>query len=345
MFFVTHYLGSNIVDLFALTVAQTNHEAFASFQKQAPPPPPAAQKSSGSRITREELERQNLARRYQLLAADQAAVMHADQEALEKVTKKKKVAEATLEFAKVGEKNEEDTMPAGDDVAKSTTEHQESNELIAQEDEDRKLPGMPEESQDTLYTASKSNGDGVGKNELFAAFKTPALPPIESQDTFHTAKSEYSKETNEPNRSSIETAQSPTILHDGNTAKKRKAEDHRESLATAASTIVLHDGNTAQKRAESDRTPRRSGRHLPFFNEGHDQKAPPETAPTGDANENVEFGGGLSQQSSVVSKDSDQSHSDGAVDPASSPKKEIEVGSVVMVQSRTWPGINKHGGK
>lgn len=297
---------------------------------------PAVQKSSGNRITREELERQNLARRYQLLAADQAAVMHADQEALEKVTKKKKVAEATLEFAKIGQKNEDDDKPVGEDT-----------ELIdSRVDKGHNLPGMPEESQDTFYTASKSDGERAGKNELFSASRLHVLPPIESQDTYHTAKSGFSKETKQHNRSSIETTQSPTILHNGNTAKKAKAVDHRESLATAASTIVLHDGNTAQKRAEGDRTPRRSGRHLPFLDEGNDRAQPETAAPknNGGANEEVEFGGVLSQQSSVVSEDSDHCRTNGAVEPVSSSKEEIQVGSVVMVQSRTWPGINKHGG-
>lgn len=150
----------------------------------------------------------------------------------------------------------------------------------------------------------------------------------------------HSKEANQYARASIETAQSPTVLHDGNTAKKerladseKEVPDNRQSWATVASTVVLHDGNTAQKKAEVDRTPRRSGRHLPFLDDDNEQAS----------NDEVEFA--ASPHSLGVDDKSAQKPQSDANKTTSTLKRTIEVGSVVIVQPRTWPGINKHGGE
>jgi hypothetical protein len=348
------------------SVAQSNHQAFASLQKlQAPPP--ATLKSSGNRITKEELERLNMTRRYQLLAADQVAVMQADKEALEKVTRKKQmVVEATLEFAgkNTGEtaaclQSKVDNKNADTSGAADVQIFDDGKKLAALEEEDRKIPAImaPKESQDTFYTALKSNNDEVGKKDLVSASIPPSLPPIESQETFHTAKSEYSKATNQPVRYSVATAPSPIILHDGNTAKKEKQGDletervdNRHSLATAASTIVLHDGNTVEKKKadNADHTPRRSGRYLPLTGEADVPKATELGAGIGDSNEETDFGQGFvaSQQSFAANEDlSPKLLDDKNESSLSIVNREVIVGSVVMVQSRTWPGINKHGGE
>ena len=300
-------------------------------------------------MTKEEMDQINMTRRYRLLAEDQAAVMQADKEALEKVAKKKKmVAEATLEFAGKCDIDEGENGR----VEKEGAESEAVDDTLNETKEKVPTAKAPEESQDTFYTASKSNSGGAGKKDTTMPH---ILPPIESQDTFHTAKSEYSKVINRSLRESIATAPSPVVLHDGNTAKKDRQVAlkepglfNRESLETAASAIVLHDGNTVEKKkiTDADGTPRRSGKYLPYSEEN--LEAVPTLNECSPRVEEVEFGAGrvASQQSSVVSADSAPEPSGRINVTSSSPvKRDIVVGSVVVVQSRTWPGINKHGGR
>jgi len=285
------------------TVAQSNHEAFASLQKlQAPVH--VARKSSGNRMTKEEIERLNITRRYKILAEDQVAVMQADKEVLEKVTTTKNtIALATLEAIKGGEKNEE---------------------YSKERNHKRPPEATPKALDETFSTTNKSRNEEcqVDKNDLVSSAIPPSLPPNEFEDTSHTIKPELLKETESTQfqRESIATATSPTILHDGNTAKKDKPANLKEniesrySLSTAASTILLHDGNTAKKSiSRLHYTPRKSDRYSPPSDKD-DQKV---------------------TEAALGDKQS----------PPSLSNRDIVVGSIVMVQSRTWPGINRHGGK
>ena len=351
------------------TVAQSNHEAFASFQKlQAPPPTgAAAQKSSGSRMTREELEQLNLTRRYQLLANDQAAVMQADKEALEKAMKKKvMLAEATLEFAGIKNveskcdlqedskddlhDNKKTAASAGDVEADMDTKSKLMDVMLSEEHQKMPSAVAPKESQDTFYT---SNNQVAGKKDSAAI--PPAIPPIESQETFHTAKSEHTRET-QPPRESVATAPSPTIIRDGNTVKKGRTEEleaelvdnNRHSLATVESTVVIHDGNTVEKKkTETDQTPRRSGKYLPLSAEADDQDATDAESSydNGDTNKDAELVGGESHQSPIISERTESTSPEKTKPSSSSENREIVVGSIVLVQARTWPGINKQGGE
>lgn len=316
-------------------------------------------------MTREELEQLNLTRRYQLLANDQAAVMQADKDALEKAMKKKvMLAEATLEFAGIKNmdnkgdvleeskddlhENKKTVASTGDAEADMETR---SKSLDAVSEENQKMSSAVawKESQDTFYI---SNNQEAGKKDSAAI--PLAIPPIESQDTFHTAKSEHTKET-QPPRESVATAPSPTIIHDGNTVKRGRPEkleadqiDNRQSLATVESTVIFHDGNTVKKKkTETDQTPRRSGKYLPLSADADDQKATEasSTNDNGDTNEDVEFEGLESPQSLIMSERNASRPLDETKLPSSSETREIVVGSIVLVQSRTWPGINKHGGE
>lgn len=305
-------------------------------------------------MTKEELEILNRTRRYQILARDQEAVVQADEEVVEKIARKKKmVAEETAAFTFNGDvkKTPAEGVEGGHDTAFAESS---MNDNI-------KLPTA--ESHDTFHTAKKI----VNKADYDR--KMPAvMDPIESQDTsFHTAKSECSSKDAKQPRSSIATASSPTILHDGNTAKKAKSNERiaskrigeggsrNQSFSTACSPIVVQDGNTVQKKARSennDATPRRSGN---FWNiqtkDKASQKNPRTAADNSDnPNEDVEFNGGAfvaSQQSSIVSEESGRGdlENDGELkSPSKEQNKEIVKGSIVMVEARTWPGINKPGG-
>ena len=366
LLYFDHFATTDFYELL-YAVAQSNHEAFASFQKlQAPPPPgAAAQKPSGNRMTREELEQLNLTRRYQLLANDQAAVMQADKDALEKAMKKKvMLAEATLEFAGIQnmdnkgdvlEESKDDqhenkkTVASTGDAEADMETRSKSLDAVSEENQKMSSAAARKESQDTFYT---SNNQEAGKKDSAAI--PLAIRPIESQDTFHTAKSEHTKETQLP-RESVATAPSPTIIHDGNTVKRGRPEkleadqiDNRQSLATVESTVIFHDGNTVEKKkAEADQTPRRSGKYLPLSADADDQKATEasSTNDNGDTNEDVEFEGLESPQSLIMSERNASRPLDETKLPSSSETREIVVGSIVLVQSRTWPGINKHGGE
>ena len=108
------------------------------------------------------------------------------------------------------------------------------------------------------------------------------------------------------------------------------------------------DGNTVEKKkAEADQTPRRSGKYLPLSADADDQKATEasSTDDNGDTNEDVEFEGLESPQSLIMSERNASRPLDETKLPSSSETREIVVGSIVLVQSRTWPGINKHGGE
>eukprot|EP00804_Cyclotella_cryptica_P006439 CCRYP_018059-RA/>CCRYP_018059-RA protein AED:0.01 eAED:0.01 QI:220/1/1/1/1/0.66/3/1940/846 len=337
-------------------VVLSNHAAFATFQEQQAASTAPAQKS-GNRMTKEELERINLTRRYQILTKDQEAILQADKEALERATRRKqRIAEETAAFALNGGvkgSSQSKGIDAGG-------EKQLVPAAPAQMDDQRKLP--------------------------------PTLAPMESQDTFHTAKSGYStiKETSQPRRSSALTAPSPTILHDGNTAKKAEkdrslispvgrlkgrafvtnddAANHsvalkqgvkggtrNQSFATVESPVVVHDGNTARKKSKSDNTitPRRSGKFLqqPAMDAEDNKVKPTEVAVPYDPCrlvDNMAFdtvGLESSQQSSIVSNECMQEPLASDNEPCPSSNEEMIVEeSVVMVQARTWPGINKHGG-
>jgi len=136
----------------------------------------------------------------------------------------------------------------------------------------------------------------------------------------------------------------------------------RESTGTAASggsPIVLHDGKTVRKSRtaeagrkpppaseDSDPTPRRSGKMSPLPNVlvaiesaadrgGGDRPVDDRKMPAAAAAANQP----LPQGDGEMTLEPESSH-----EPSSPQVESIKRGSIVFVQSRTWPGINKPGG-
>jgi len=210
----------------------------------------------------------------------------------------------------------------------------------------------------------------VGEDEFCTA-------PDQSQyDEYSTAREESQATSSSLN---VTAMASPTVIHDGNTIKKavraetltrsksslrganvldleRSPESLRRatrmSMATAAtgsSPIILHDGNTARKTRghaagrksnpdallklnnyDNDPTPRRSGSMSPLpavavalqrAAEKNDH-CPPKLGVLAAAAASI---------AAVERQEEEQ-------------EKQIDKGTIVIVQPRTWPGINKPGG-
>lgn len=363
-----------------LQVTRVVRDAITSKSKQLQSSPETKTAANQNLVrTKEDFERQAMARRYQFLARDADAVVRADEEALEKATRRKQmIVSATAAVLGV------------EDVAKKSAPVESSGNLKHEKIASTTTTEMAEEPL-------QEKDLGKATQETFQTCRAD----LESLE-YATAK-EGSHQANDDVLNT--TAPSPTVLHDGNTAKKANRKSSRASsledvggrddgkaakeangttgatkrrnhsfatFATGdASPIVLHDGNTLRKsRVETSNnhpTPRRSGK-IPSMAESRVLRQKKEAESEHDANDDVDFGGehdfadddedrspvpegaaacvGVksSQDSSVVSEESEGKPPANAKTEELTAWEEIAKGSVVIVKSRTWPGINKHGG-
>jgi len=140
-----------------------------------------------------------------------------------------------------------------------------------------------------------------------------------------------------------------TIFHDGNTAKKAdrpgssansSMRNPRESVATAAtdrsSPIVLHDGNTVKKLSHRQQSTDDDGVSFHNSYSGNDDPEPMRY-------ENLSMAPSAIYNA-VENTTSNEPPTTLASLRPSEQERIITKGTIVFVQSRTWPGINKPGG-
>jgi hypothetical protein len=140
-----------------------------------------------------------------------------------------------------------------------------------------------------------------------------------------------------------------TIIHHGNTVKKAdrpgssdnsSMRNPRESVATAAtdrsSPIVLHDGNTVKKMSHRQQSTDDDGVSFHNSYSGNDDPAPMRS-------ENLSMAPSVIYEP-VESTNSNVPSTTVASLRPSEQERIITKGTIVFVQARTWPGINKPGG-
>ncbi|KAL7552508.1 hypothetical protein ACHAWF_015774 [Thalassiosira exigua] len=209
-------------------------------------------------------------------------------------------------------------------------------------------PDAPDETQSVEYDTAREESQGTASLNVTASSPTV----IHDGNTV--------KKADRPRRQTnvYDVERSPEFLRA--LGRRRGGSDHSESMSTAAgsapvpvalqpresvataasgsSPIVLHDGNTVRKKRgpksnlvhtfDSDPTPRRSGKMSPLH--------------------------ALQKSVALEDKAGDNASADGAAPPMLSTPVErplpsqkeqvIAKGTIVKVQARTWPGINKPGG-
>ena len=139
-----------------------------------------------------------------------------------------------------------------------------------------------------------------------------------------------------------------TIIHDGNTAKKAdrlgssansSMRNHRESVATAAtdrsSPIVLHDGNTVKKLSHRQQSTDDDGVSFHNSYSGNDDPEP--------MRENLSMAPSAIYNAVENTTSNEPPTTLASLSPTEQ-ERTITKGTIVFVQSRTWPGINKPGG-
>lgn len=347
------------------------------------------------RITREEIERRAKLQKYRILAQEQDAVVRADEEALNKVVKSGR-KQKSYDAKKIPDGEGSDPAVAFVESEKSGSNNYQPCGDKAQDQSN------PPQQGGVDHTTSESNflqpAKSMSNKEAESVFEEFCTAPEGS--IYSTAR-----EDSQTCAFTVNFAQSPVVIHDGNTAKatrpKRKLSGEfadkvrNQSIATSEfSPVQVHDGNTVRKSRHSrgskflpmesqpeDPTPVRFGEKPPrseALKISHaeeaktmhltDEKFPEnevilqevETTEEGNhdhdypaINENA-IADGVRTDVSIVGvsspdfeniKDSDGAH-EVFTESQGRPieREQIKSGSIVMVQSRLWPGINKPGG-
>jgi len=346
-------------------------------------------------ITREEIERRAKLQKYRILAQEQDAVVRADEEALNKVVKsvRKQKSDAAndfldeeggdpaVEFVESEKSGNNDYQPHGDKAQNQTSPAQQGGVDHTTSGSNLRKP-----------TNSMSNKD---TESIFEEFCTAPEGSI-----YSTAREE-----SQTCAFTVNSALSPVIVHDGNTAKatrpKRKLSGEfadkirNQSIATSEfSPVQIHDGDTVRKSRQGrgsnfmlmdsqpeHPTPHRSGKKPPrskalkisHSEEAKTMQLPDKNFPanevvlkeveaTDDDNPDHDYpaidenakSDGVRTEVSILEVSSPNFENINDNDSANEvftesqgrpiDKEQIKNGSIVMVQSRLWPGINKPGG-
>jgi hypothetical protein len=402
-----------------LQVAKAVQAAFAERAEESQQSHPPAGRG-------EEMENRMKVRRYRQMAKEQEAVVRADERTLDREVRKMGGRKRMVASVIAAFDAEAETVNRNDAASSSTSENMElleSKEAAAGAASDTiefaAISTVVGNDLETKHTAPLQN-EFVTDNEISGKFDTNlgeeihiskvekaeyeakaestvgedvfCTAPDESQAVEYYTAREESQATSTLNISAI---QSPTVIRDGNTAKKadrpkrskrpsgtnvRDSEgspqssksntrgsvvvessmrNARVSMATAAtasgSPVVLHDGNTVRKsRHETknrgvslldsdfvdDPTPRRSGNMSPL--PAVDAASVIEAAENTDtkvASNDKEWSGGLN-----IPPPPKLGKPAAASVCQAEQRMPIANGTIVFVQARTWPGINKPGG-
>jgi len=316
------------------------------------------------RLTKEQMETQNEIRRWQQVTKEQENVVKVNQDALNKLkgqahqlVQRKLVQVETAKFlATVNEADASKADAAVDKTVNGTTSNGDNS------DEEVDFCTAPDGESVEYDTAKESQGLSI----------TNTSSPMVVNDGNTVLKSERSGE----DRSSTIPGSRVLNLEVSPEAQKKK-EEGRDSLGTrTASPIVLHDGNTVRKTRpgnkdendnEEDKTSRSSGNFLRCegvamkrandvdmeMDDDEESEYGAETQPllksaplkSGSQDEDVsEYGAGTLPIIGKLAADREPVAASASSVNEPAQRNHIVKGSIVMVQARTWPGINKHGG-
>ena len=333
--------------------AKATATATATIQKPSElPRKTRSQPQQQQRLTKEQMESQHEIRRWQQATKEQENVVKVNQDAFNKVkgrahqlVQRKMVQAETVKF--LATVNEADESKVAAAVEKTAVGGTAANDGDDSSDDEVDFCTAPDGESMEYDTAKESQG-------LSMTITSAGQSPMVVNDGNTVKKAERSG--GEDRSSSTISGSRVFDLEVSPEAQKKKAgRDSLETVGTGnASPIVLHDGNTVRKTRpgnnkdennksseshEEDKTPRSSGNFLRC--EGVAMKS------AGDADleevddDESEYGA----ETQPIGKPAAQKPTAASASVDEPAQRDLIVkGSVVTVQARTWPGINKHGG-
>ncbi|KAL9181741.1 hypothetical protein ACHAXT_012084 [Thalassiosira profunda] len=341
-----------------LQVSSTNHGALERKKE-------AAQRRQTMSL-KEQIEKQNDVRRWGQMVQEQSAVVDADEEAVEALLRahkrfggaKEMVAAHTANFlgkSDATHKPESEisasgsTIPIGEKKPSgSGAANNDKMELEELPEEEEQFCTAPDDLQSLDYSTAREESQATS-----SVLNTTAMSHTVIHDGNTAKKADRPDMAMAPSASVrgssvLEWERSPESLRVAQrelaSASAATAAGTRESVDTATgrnSPLVLHDGNTVRKQPaqtksnadmdfdlDVDPTPRRSGRISPLPS----KTLPLERAMEVDAAVGRDGGEGPGPMPAP------------RVAAAAASSAPIAKGTIVVVQARTWPGINKPGG-
>ena len=362
----------------AATIQQSSELRTHSLRKSRSSSQPRQQQ----RLTKEQMESQNELRRWQQVAKEQENVVKVNENALNQgrahqLVQRKMVQAETAKFlATVNDVNE--SKPAAVNKTVDDTAANERDNSDNDDDDGVEFCTAPDSDSVEYYTAKESQGlsttnttagpspmvinDGntVKKAERLGENRTSTIPGSRVLDL--EVSPEAQKKTKE-GRDSFGTEgtgnASPIVLHDGNTVRKtrqgnndgneKSSESHEDKTPRSSGNFLRCEG-VAMKRASKDDMEESDGEESEYCAETQPliKSAPLKSGSQVDneseygAETQPIIGKPTAKPAPKLASTTPVVASPSADEPAQ--REQIVKGSVVMVQARTWPGINKHGG-